>query len=214
MSKTLSLKARAIALLAQREHSVIELRRKLLRIAREMAQAAADQRTQEAAATASGTPPLQRPPPPSPRRGRRAALTDEEAVGERANYPVSPPRIELDAEQLAGITEQVEQLLQQLQAAGYLSESRFVEARINSRAQRFGNQRIQQELAQHGLSLDAEQQAQLKDSEIERARSIWQRKFGGAAPADLAARAKQTRFLAARGFSAEVIRRLLRDAEN
>ena len=34
-SKPLSLKARAIALLAQREHSVSELRRKLLRMERE-----------------------------------------------------------------------------------------------------------------------------------------------------------------------------------
>ena len=97
-----------------------------------------------------------------------------------------------------------------LQAQGYLDESRFVESRVHARAARYGNRRIQQELSQHGLSLDAEAQARLKDSELERAREVWRRKFGGAAPEDASARAKQTRFLVGRGFSSEVVRRVLR----
>jgi len=93
---------------------------------------------------------------------------------------------------------------------GFSENHRRLESRIHARSQRYGNLRIQQELAQHGVQLEAEQQARLKDSELERARQIWQRKFGGAAPLDAAARAKQMRFLAGRGFSAEVIRRVLR----
>jgi regulatory protein len=43
----------------------------------------------------------------------------------------------------------------------------------------------------------------LKGSELERAREVWRKKFDGPA-ADAAGRARQMRFLAARGFSGEV----------
>ncbi|MBL8303415.1 MAG: RecX family transcriptional regulator, partial [Ideonella sp.] len=44
-------------------------------------------------------------------------------------------------------------------------------------------------------------------------RAVWQRRFG-AAPADPREAARQARFLAGRGYSAEVVRRVLRDAAN
>jgi regulatory protein len=52
----------------------------------------------------------------------------------------------------------------------------------------------------------------LRETELERARAIWQRKYGdrAAAPADPAERARQMRFLIARGFSADVVRRVVR----
>jgi regulatory protein len=114
---------------------------------------------------------------------------------------------ELDA---AAASTEVEDLLLWLQEQGYLSESRFIESRINARSPRYGSLRIKQELAQHGLALSAENQQLLKDSELERARAIWQRKFAGQQAEDLAARAKQTRFMLARGFPFDVIQRLLR----
>lgn len=172
-ARPLSLKARAIALLAQREHSAGELRGKLLRLARGMA--AAQQSGAEAELDAAALDP---------------------------------------ADQAERLVEEVDALLVWLQAQGYLDEGRFVESRVHARMGRYGNLRIRQELAQHGLALDAEQQSRLKDSELERARAVWARKFGEQAPADAAARAKQSRFLAGRGFSPEVIRRLLRDAAN
>ena len=97
-----------------------------------------------------------------------------------------------------------------MQERSYLSEARLVESRINARAARYGNLRIQQELRQLGVAADEEQQARLKDSEFERAREVWQRKFGGEVPADAHSRARQMRFLAARGFSQEIVRRVLR----
>ena len=103
----------------------------------------------------------------------------------------------------------IDTLLDELAANGHLSEARFVEARVRNRAARLGNQRIRHELAQHGLELAPDAQQALKDSEFARARQVWARKFEGA-PGDAAARAKQARFLAARGFSHDVIRRLLR----
>lgn len=163
MAPPASLRARALQWLAQREHSRVELRRKLIRVAR--------QRDAAAAADASDAP---EPADPGP---------------------------EVDA------------LLDWLTAHRYLSEARFVESRVHARSARFGNRRITQELAQHGASLDAAVAEQLKASELSRARAVWQRKFGAAPAADAAARARQMRFLAGRGFSAEVIRRVVRGVD-
>jgi len=96
---------------------------------------------------------------------------------------------------------------------GELSEARFVESRIHARAARYGNLRIQQELAQHGVAPDDSAREQLKASELSRAREVWRRKFGAPA-AGAAERAKQMRFLAQRGFSAEVIRRVVAGGED
>jgi len=109
--------------------------------------------------------------------------------------------------------EQVEAVLDWLQANRYLSEERFVESRVHARASRFGNLRIRRELAQHGVALSADAARQLKDSEAARAREVWSRKFGQVA-ADAAERARQIRFLAGRGFSSEVIRRVVQSASD
>lgn len=165
----LSLKARAIGLLAQREHSRAELRRKLLRIEQQ--------------------------------RARRAASQ----VGEAGAEP--PVEDEEDSEAGASV---VDMLLDSLTAEGYLDETRFVESRLHVRAGRFGTQRIQQELARHGLKLDAEQHATLRETELERAREVWHKRFGAEPPRDAAEQARQTRFLLARGFAPDLVRRLLR----
>jgi regulatory protein len=102
----------------------------------------------------------------------------------------------------------VDALLDWLQAHHYLSDERFVESRVHAREQRFGNLRIRQELAQHGLELDDARAAALRQTELERARAVWARRFGVLA-ADAVGRARQARFLARRGFSAEVIRRVV-----
>jgi regulatory protein len=91
-----------------------------------------------------------------------------------------------------------------------LSDERFVEARVHARAARYGNVRIRQELAQHGAAIDPATAEQLKGSELARARAVWARKFGGETATDAAGRARQMRFLAGRGFSADVIRRVIK----
>jgi regulatory protein len=121
-------------------------------------------------------------------------------------------RAELER-RLAGFEEQPGQLakvLDELQAKGFINEQRVVESVIHRRAPRVGAARIRQELQGKGLAGDAIDAAVavLRTTEFERARDVWRRKF--AEPAlDAVGRAKQSRFLAARGFSAEVIRRLL-----
>jgi regulatory protein len=105
--------------------------------------------------------------------------------------------------------QQVDDVLAWLQDKGYFNEQRFVESRVHVRESRYGNLRIRQELAQHGVTLDADQAQRLKETELARAHEVWVRKFGAAA-SDPAGRAKQQRFLAGRGFSAEVIRRVVK----
>lgn len=126
---------------------------------------------------------------------------DAPSTGPSADEAADPAPA--DAEQ------QVDDVLAWLQDKGYFSEQRFVESRVHVRESRYGNLRIRQELAQHGLTLDAEQAQRLKETELSRAHEVWVRKFGAAA-SDPAGRAKQQRFLASRGFSAEVIRRVVK----
>ena len=104
---------------------------------------------------------------------------------------------------------EVEAVLDWLAAQHHLCEERFVESRVHARAARYGNLRIRQELAQQGLDLPADAAQALKSSELERARTVWLRKFT-AGPVSAAERARQQRFLAGRGFSADVIHQLLR----
>jgi len=101
-------------------------------------------------------------------------------------------------------------VLDALQAKGFIDEQRVVASVLHQRAGKLGALRIRQELQAKGLDPDAVRQAvaQLQDSELARAREVWRRKFG-APPADAAARAKQMRFLATRGFGAETIRRVV-----
>lgn len=100
--------------------------------------------------------------------------------------------------------------LDELQARGFIDEQRVVESVLHRRASRLGAGRIRQELQAKGL--DAERIARavqgLRGTELARAREVWKKKFD-APPVDAASRAKQARFLAARGFGGEVIRRVL-----
>ena len=96
----------------------------------------------------------------------------------------------------------VDALLDTLEAADWLSQERFSEALIHRRAARYGNSRIVAELQSHGVGGEAllELKAGLAANETTRACEVWRRKFGTVA-ADSCARAKQTRFLLQRGFT-------------
>ena len=155
-----SLKSRALQLLAQRDQSRLELRRKLLRHAARDVDA------------------------------REAADHDDDAA-------------------TAAAADQVKALLDWLEAHRFLSGERFVESRVHAREVRFGNLRIRSELAQHDLALPPELAAHLAETEWARASALRERRFARA-PRDAAERAAQSRFLAARGFSPELVHRLMR----
>jgi len=105
--------------------------------------------------------------------------------------------------------EEVDALLDQLVAQGHLSDKRFVESRVHTRQARFGNRRIEQELRQYGVVPDGALRQQLRATELARAREVWRKKFAGRPATDAAGRARQARFLAARGFSAEVVHKVV-----
>ncbi len=122
-------------------------------------------------------------------------------------------RLELERRlgQFTDCPAEVTELLDDFERRGWLSESRVVEQVLASRRRRFGAQRITHELREKGISEAAIARArmQLQDGEVERARAIWMKKFG-VVPANARDKARQMRFLQGRGFSLEVIHRLLR----
>ena len=102
------------------------------------------------------------------------------------------------------------QALDELQAKGYLNEQRAAESLVHRRAGQYGAIRLRQEMQDKGLARELITQtlAGLKDTELARAREVWRRRFD-AAPQTAPERAKQMRFLLTRGFSGEVVRRVL-----
>jgi regulatory protein len=190
-TKPASLKVRALQWLAQREHSPVELRSKLMRLAQRGAS----------------------PRPSSHPSASRTMKAPAGASGFQSGPDAQPepfPDTD-DAPSAESTAAEVDTVMAWLTAHGYLSQQRFVESRVNARQARFGNLRITRELQQHGATLDAEAQQALRASEYDRAREVWQRRYGaGGPPLDAAARVRQMRFLTGRGFSPEVIRRVLR----
>jgi regulatory protein len=105
----------------------------------------------------------------------------------------------------------VEQLLDTLQARGWLSEARMAGQLVDTRRARMGALRIRQELARRGLAAEVIEQATagLDQSDLATAAALWQKRFGGPA-ADRKARERQLRFLLSRGFSRAVALKVLR----
>jgi regulatory protein len=125
-------------------------------------------------------------------------------------------RVELERK-LASFEEepgQLAKLLDELQAKGFLDDQRAADSLANHRGRKLGTARVVQEMKARGIEPEAIAQAalQLKSTELERAREVWRRKFGEPAT-DAAERGKQMRFLITRGFSAEIIRRVVAGAE-
>lgn len=101
-------------------------------------------------------------------------------------------------------------VLDELQAKDFINEQRVIESVVHRRAAKLGTARIKQELQAKGLNPEAVTEAltDLKVTERERAQEVWRKKFG-APPVDAQTAAKQMRFLASRGFGADVIRRVV-----
>ncbi len=176
----LSLKGRALRYLAQREHSRAELERKLARFV-VLANASAD---------ASADAP--------------ADAAAEAAAGAPADEDADPE------ERRNAAQVQLTRALDELAAAGLLSDNRAADAVLSAQGRRFGSRRLKQVLQQKGLAPELVKHTlqQAKGTELARAREVWRRRFGAPA-ADAAERAKQMRFLAGRGFDGDVIRRVV-----
>jgi regulatory protein len=149
------------------------------------------------------------PPPP---RSRRKA---EPSLGARALRLLARrdhTRLELErklAPYAAG-PEELAAVLDDFTARGWISEERVAEQVVHSKRARLGPARIRQALLQRGVSAGLVESAlgTLKGTELEAARAVWSRKFRTAAatPSD---RARQVRFLQARGFNLQVAMRVV-----
>ena len=101
-------------------------------------------------------------------------------------------------------------VLNELAAKDLISEPRVVASVLHQRAPRQGGLRVRHELQQKGIApetIDAAV-AQLRGTELERALTLWRRRFDGL-PVEPKDHARQSRFLLGRGFAPEVVRRVL-----
>ncbi|MDR2690475.1 MAG: recombination regulator RecX [Azoarcus sp.] len=114
-----------------------------------------------------------------------------------------------------GSPEEIDRLLDRMSELALQSDARYAEAWVRSHAARFGRDRLRGELARRGVErelIESTLDAQDMDTEIGRARALWQARFHGEPPADAREWARQARFLQTRGFAADLIRKLLKDA--
>lgn len=109
--------------------------------------------------------------------------------------------------------DRVEQLLDDLQSQGWLSEARLAEQVINGRRNRLGAGRIRLELRRRGLPEEIvdDATAGLEEGDFTVALVLWRRRFGKVA-SERTERERQLRFLMARGFGHAMALKVLRHA--
>lgn len=107
--------------------------------------------------------------------------------------------------------EQLDAVLDEMAERRFLCLERFADSVVHRKASRFGAARIKAELSQHRLPAHVAEAVvnSLRDTEFDRAHALWLRRFGQVAQA-LPEQARQTRFLLARGFAGDVVRRVVR----
>jgi len=114
----------------------------------------------------------------------------------------------------SSVTVDLDALLDDLTARGWLSDERAASQLVHLKRSRFGTQRITHELRQKGIAEELIEAAlpALKESELEAAREVWRRKYSSH-PKDSKEKARQMRFLQSRGFSIEIFFKLVRNDE-
>lgn len=118
------------------------------------------------------------------------------------------------AQKLSAHTEDAAELaalLDDLVRRGFLSNTRYAAEFVRAKSRRYGAAHMSYALREKGVAESdiAAALGALESDELSRARQVWQAKFN-APPASIEERGKQMRFLAGRGFSADIIRKVLR----
>lgn len=150
-----------------------------------------------------------------PKRKTEAAPADAADIAARLLARREHSRAELAAKlRRRGIDEaECGRVLDRLEAAGALSEARFVEQLVVARLRRgYGPVRIRADLAARGVDPDAAR-TELAGDDAEwagRAEALRRRHFGPVLPAEYEERARQARYLERRGYTAAQIARVLR----
>lgn len=106
-------------------------------------------------------------------------------------------------------------LLEDFKARGWLSDARFTEQIVHARQSKFGSAKIAHELREKGVAdhLIADAVEQVKDNELNNATEVWRKKFK-TGPKNREEWAKQARFLQSRGFSFDMIKKVLSNNED
>ena len=105
---------------------------------------------------------------------------------------------------------QIEAVLDDFEARGWLSDERFAEALVRRRSERYGMRKIADELERAGVNSkeSAKLLGTLKETEFQRAFDLWTKKYGVRAE-DQKERARQYRFLASKGFGSEIVAKVI-----
>lgn len=153
--------------------------------------------------------PRKRPPKSKPDPGLSASARALRLLARRDHT-----RRELEAKLVPYVEDaaELQGLLDDFTTRGWLSESRVVEQVVNAKRARMGPARIRHTLLKRGIPEDliAPVLATLRETELDTARALRERKFGAPA-ATLADQSRQVRFLQARGFSLGVAIRVVRN---
>lgn len=105
----------------------------------------------------------------------------------------------------------LEELLDDLTARGWLSDARAAAQWVHVKRNRFGTLRITHELRMRGITEELISAAlpALKQTELEAVHRVWKIKFSSL-PQDAKEKARQVRFLQSRGFALDSIFQILR----
>ncbi|WP_455366829.1 regulatory protein RecX [Kaarinaea lacus] len=110
----------------------------------------------------------------------------------------------------------VENITDQLQEEGLLSDARFAESFLRSRYNKgYGPIRIQQELKQRGAGEEVISATVIEDDQqwFELARRVREKRFGKGLPSSVPERMKQQRFLQYRGFNQQQLKYALSESD-
>lgn len=145
-------------------------------------------------------------------REKKQPILREQALAYLARREHSRAELSRKLEQAGHPAEDIATLLDDFEARNWLSDRRYAESYVADHRTRSGPLKLSFELRQRGVAEDIIDAvlAETRDSELERAREIWRKKFG-TPPANAQEKAKQMRFLQGRGFSLDTLRQLLRD---
>lgn len=110
--------------------------------------------------------------------------------------------------------EEVEGAADWCQQQGFLDEGRYVEGAARRLSAKYGTSRVVRTLREKGATEESisDVTVGLKENELTQAKSIWLRKFREPAT-DAAAKSKQIRYLQSRGFSFDIIKRVITGIE-
>lgn len=145
-------------------------------------------------------------------REKKSTPLREQALAYLARREHSRAELERKLAQSGHAEEDIAALLDDFEARNWLSDRRFAESWVADHLAKCGPVKLAHELRQRGVpdSLIEAVLAETRDSELERARRVWLKKYGSQ-PVDGKIDPKQARFMLSRGFEMQTVYRLFKE---